>query len=315
MEQEMGDEQPEIRDGDQGAENREQKTRNGEQRTGEFSTIGIRETQEEFAVADSGNESVFQIETDKIRPNPYQPRRDFNEEELRELAASIREFGIIQPLIVSKIEEEHAGGVAVYYELLAGERRLKAARLLGLPRVPAIVRTVSHKKSRLEIALIENLQRSDLNAIEAAKAYARLQEEFGMTQREIASRVGKSRETIANMLRLLNLPSHIQESVRSGRINESHARTLLSVSDPQEQEALYRKLIGERMSVRDLRNESRAAMSADSESRYWQKQLEERLGAPVRIVRRGERGKMIIVFHSDEEWRGILEKLIGGVDL
>lgn len=255
-------------------------------------------------------EAVFQIEIEKIRPNPYQPRRSFRPEELEELARSIREFGVIQPLIVSKVVKETPTGAEVSYQLIAGERRLKASQKAGLSSVPAIVRTFDSGRTKLEVALIENIQRSDLNAFETAKAYARLQDEFGLTQREIAARVGKSRESVANTLRLLNLPSHIQQALSEGKLNESQARTLLSIEDPERQEAAFRELLsGKVSSVRELRKRNVVEEKKDPMQGFWEKKIEEKLGAPVSIVKRRGRGKIVIQFYSEEEMRGVLEKL------
>ncbi len=255
-------------------------------------------------------ESIFHIEVEKIKPNPYQPRRDFDEENLRELAQSIREFGIIQPIIISKIIKETETGTAVEYQLIAGERRLKAAKMVGLERIPAIVRKIDLGRTSLEIALIENVQRSDLNSLETAKAYARLQDEFGLTQREIASKVGKSREVIANTLRLLNLPSHIQEALFKNIINESQARALLAVVNQAEQEKVFQNLLTQKVSVRTLKENIQAPV--DPQRTYWEKQLEDKLGTPVKIIKNGARGKMVIQFFSEKEWQSILEKLLNG---
>jgi len=256
-------------------------------------------------------EAVFQIEVEKIRPNPYQPRKEFNEEALEELAASIREFGVIQPLIVSKVIRETETGTKVEYQLIAGERRLKASKRAGLERVPAIVRKIDEGKVKLEMALIENVQRSDLNPLEAGKAYARLQDEFKLTQREIAARVGKSREVVANTLRLLNLPSYVQEALMGRKINESQARALLSVADPKEQERLFRDLLEGKTSVRRFREQGNVPSAALPEQNYWEKQLEGKLGAPVAIVKKGARGRIVIQFYSEEEMHSLLEKLAG----
>jgi len=260
------------------------------------------------------HESIFHIEVEKIRPNPYQPRRDFGSTELEEMAQSIREFGIIQPLIVSKIIKETEVGTEVEYQLIAGERRLMAAKIVGLERVPAIVKKVDLPRVKLEMALIENLERSDLNPLETARAYARLQDEFGLTQREIAARAGKSRETIANTLRLLNLPSEIQEALVQNKINESQARTLLAISDMNEQKRVFQNIFKQKMSVRALREETVKPKVIDPEKQYWEKQLEEKLGAPVKVLRQGDRGKMIVNFYSEEEWEGILQKILGPSD-
>jgi ParB/RepB/Spo0J family partition protein len=151
-------------------------------------------------------EAVFHIEVEKIKPNPQQPRRDFNQDAIKELAASIREFGILQPLVVTKVVKEVPTGTDVEYYLIAGERRLRAAKYLGLERVPAVIKNVDLEKERLELAIIENLQRENLNPVEMGRAFARLQDEFRLTQREIAARLGKSREAVANTMRLLDLP-------------------------------------------------------------------------------------------------------------
>ena len=255
-------------------------------------------------------ESIFQIEVEKITPNPYQPRHDFDEQGLQELAQSIREFGILQPLVVSKIEKETEHGTEVEYQIIVGERRLRAAKIAGLERVPAIIKKIDHNRNKLEIALIENVQRSDLNPLESAKAYARLQDEFNLTQREIATRVGKSRETIANTLRLLNLPFHIQEALTQRKINESQARALLAVSDIQKQDEMFQQLLSKKLSARKIRQHI-AKPPADPQQRYWEERLEEKLGAPVKIIKHGGRGKMVVQFYSEEEWQAIMNKLLG----
>lgn len=255
--------------------------------------------------------AVFHIEVEKIKPNPYQPRKTFDEENLYELMQSIRQFGIIQPVVVSKVEIETDGGTTVEYQLIVGERRLLAAKKVGLPRIPAIVRNVGDNKLKFELALIENLQRSNLNPLETARAYARLQDEFNLTQRQIAERVGKSRESVANTLRILQLSQEIQEALRNGKINESHARTLLALSDPEEQKKAFEKALLERASARTLRESIDS--KEKSEETYWEKQLEEHLGATVRIVKRGERGRMVIPFYSQGELKNLLEKILGDV--
>ncbi|MBI4119646.1 MAG: ParB/RepB/Spo0J family partition protein [Parcubacteria group bacterium] len=267
-------------------------------------------------------DAIFHIEISKIKPNPHQPRRHFDEESLRELASSIREIGVLQPLIVTKVETETESGTDVEYQLIAGERRLLASKMAGLERVPVIVKRITHDKERLEFAIIENLQRADLNAVETARAYAKLQDEFGLTQREIASRIGKSREAVANTLRLLNLPSEIQDAVGSNKINESQARTLLAVSDIAEQQRLFRELLSGNMTVRQLRsriqNSNRAGITDvqgehglkafDPEAAAAEERLAEALGTKVRVERSGETGKIIITFYSPEELHNIIKK-------
>lgn len=273
------------------------------------------------------SDAVFHIEVDKIRPNPNQPRKDFNEEQLRDLAASIREFGILQPLVVTKIEKEVPSGTAVEYQLIAGERRLMAAKLAGLPRVPVIVRKVANNQEGLELAIIENLQRQNLSPIETARAFARLQDEFRLTQREIATQLGKSREVIANTLRLLDLPSHIQDAISRGDISESHGRLLLTVEESALQEKLFKDLVENRFTVRELRDRvdvatkpmkqsgqpgapSHKALPADMH--MFQERLSSELGAPVKIEAHGESGKIMITFYSKEELEHIVGKLKSG---
>lgn len=263
-------------------------------------------------------EAVFQIEVEKIKPNPYQPRRYFDERSLRELANSIREFGIIQPLILSKIFKETEHGTEVEYQLIAGERRLLAAKMVGLRTVPAIIRSVSVEREKLEMAVIENLQRSDLNPIEAARAYAKLQDEFGLTQREIASRLGKSRETVANTIRLLSLPSEIQVALEEGKINESQARLLLQIDDIAKQREIFRSLLEEQPTVRELRQKIKSVVSAASMGETpkinpalleIKSKLEEALGTKVNIRDEGNRGKVVIDFYSFEELSHLVEKI------
>lgn len=258
-------------------------------------------------------ESVFHIEVEKIKPNPYQPRREFEPQALDELARSIREYGILQPLIVTKVIRETPTGTDVEYQLIAGERRLQAARRAGLERVPAIIRRVDEKRAKLELALIENIQRSDLNAMEAARGYARLQDEFSLTQREVAERLGKSREVVANALRLLSLPAEIQQALSEGRINESQARTLLSLPTEAAQRAALGDILHRGLSVRALKREvvKRREAPKDPRDAFMERELETKFGAPVSIVREGTRGRITVQFYSEEELRGIMERLTG----
>ncbi|MDP1689171.1 MAG: ParB/RepB/Spo0J family partition protein [bacterium] len=272
---------------------------------------------------------IFHIELAKIVPNPLQPRHNFEPEALRELASSIREFGIIQPLLVSKVELETEHGQDVEYQLIAGERRLRAAEMAGLTQVPVIVRGPASRKEQLELAIIENLQREDLNSIEAAKAFARLQDEFNLTQREISTRLGKSRESIANTLRLLSLPTSVQLAIQDGKLNESQGRMLLMVTNPVEQERLFSELLNNKLTVRELRKKIRTVAKVSAEEQKLdevelmdeyedpevvdlKEQLETFFGAPVTIKRQGitgASGKIVIDFFSPEELRGIALKL------
>jgi ParB family chromosome partitioning protein len=263
---------------------------------------------------------IFHVEVEKIVLNPYQPRKEFDEESLRELAASIREFGILQPLVVSKIEEETESGTKVTYQLIAGQRRLMAAKLLSLKTVPVVIKSGLKKTEALEMAIVENIQRANLNIIETARAYARLSDEFGLTQREIAARLGKSREAIANAVRLLSLPTEIQEAISKGKINESQARLLLQIEEPDKQMEVFNKIINQNLSVREIRNyikkevknsqdQSKPLVAQDIELKQLERDLSEFLGAPVNVEFSRAGGKIIIHFYSPEEAKGIVEKI------
>lgn len=284
--------------------------------------VSARSLQDHFTPRRS--ESVFWIELEKIDPNPYQPRRAFAEEALQDLARSIREHGILQPVLVTKREIETPTGLDVRYELIAGERRARAAKLAGLSQVPAIIRRgIPDDRIRLELALIENVQREDLNPVERAQAYKRLVDEFHMVQRDIAVRIGKSREMVANTLRLLSLPEDIQQALMEGRISEGHARAVLMAGDgTDKQYELYNAIISDRLNVREAENKARQiggklliprkrpSQVNDPEIREWQNRLQDRLGTRVQLTRMGERGRIVIEFYSDEELRGMLDKLI-----
>ena len=204
----------------------------------------------------SDKESVFLIDVEHISPNPYQPRREFKSEELADLSESIKVYGILQPLLVTKIEEDVPSGRRVRYELIAGERRLRAARLAGLPRVPVIVRQVTPKQ-KLEASLIENLQRDDLGPLDEAHAFQRLQDEFGIKQKKIAQRISKSASYVANILRILSLPDHIQTALASGDINEGHTRPLLALKNDKAQEKLFKEIQDRGLTVRQAEERGR----------------------------------------------------------
>ncbi|MCC7469982.1 MAG: ParB/RepB/Spo0J family partition protein, partial [Bacteroidetes bacterium] len=189
--------------------------------------------------------SIFFIDTDKIFPNPYQPRREFEEGPLNDLAESIRQYGVLQPLTVSRVEKETPdGGLITEYELIAGERRLRAARLAGIPTVPVIIRVGDDPMMKLELAIIENVQREDLNPVERARSFARLVEEFKLTHTQIGQKVGKSREYVSNSLRLLAMPQELLDALSAGKINEGHTRPLLMLSTrPEEQMTLFKEIV------------------------------------------------------------------------
>lgn len=270
------------------------------------------------------NDSVFWIEIEKIQPNPYQPRREFQDDALLGLSNSIREHGILQPVLLSKREIETPMGLEVRYELIAGERRWRAARMAGLSQIPAVIRRgIPDDRLKLELAIIENVQREDLNAIERAKAFKQMVDEFHMVQKDIAIRVGKSRELVANTLRLLALPEEIQFAVIEGRISEGHARAVLSAGDDAiKQLRVFNEIVADRLSVREAENRARQVagkmlvprkrmgQAQDPEIRQWQNQLQERLGTKVQLQKMGDRGKIIVEFYSDEELRGIIDKMV-----
>jgi len=263
---------------------------------------------------------VFHLEVSKIVSNPHQPRKNFNEDGIRELAYSIREFGFLQPLVVTRVERETPVGVDVSYQLIAGERRLMAAKMLGLEIVPAIIRNVDLEIEKLQLAVIENIQRENLNPIEAARAFQRLQEEFHLTQREIAAKLGKSRETVANSVRLLDLPAYAQEALEKGNITESHGRFLLAIENPGAQKRLFDDIVLNKLTTRDVKERVRrekepglsGLASGDAlspELKMMQERLSAELGTPVSIHKKGEEsGKIEISFYSKEELQNILDK-------
>lgn len=265
-------------------------------------------------------ERIFWIETEKIKPNPMQPRREFNEENLRSLSDSIRHYGILQPLVVTRKEIETDSGAIVEYELITGERRLRAAQMAGLYQVPVIVHDDEENKIKLELAIIENLQREDLNPIERAQAFKKLVDEFRLRHHEIASRVGKSREYVTNTIRLLLLPVEIQTAVVNGEISEGHCRPILMLSERKEEQIkLYQDIVGKKISVRAAERISRSIAVErarrpndliDPEMRLIEQKLADSLGTAVQIERDGEKRRIKIEFFSDEELQAFLNKII-----
>jgi ParB family chromosome partitioning protein len=274
-------------------------------------------------------DSIYLIEIEKVRPNPYQPRANFDEVTLRELAESIKEYGILEPLIVSRKEIYGEAGIEIFYELIAGERRLEAAKLIGLRTVPAIIKIVS-EKGKLEIALIENLQRRDLNPIEKAKGFAKLLDEFRLTQREIAYKLGKSREYITNTLRLLKLPEKIQSAIMKGELSESQARLLLSIEDISIQDQLFDEIVAERLTIRESQKRlKRKAAEKNKETEpvaeieaevneiitgenYYdeiEQKFEEVLGTKVKLQKTTDGLKLEINLYSEDELQNILNNL------
>jgi len=256
-------------------------------------------------------DSVFWIDVERIRPNPYQPRRAFSEEGLTSLAESIRQYGVLQPLVVSRTDvEKPEGGLESLYELIAGERRLRASRIAGLRQVPVVIRQGDTNLTKLELAIIENLQREDLNAIDRAKALKKLIDEFGISHVETAAKIGKSREYVSNSLRLLSLPEHIQNAVVDKEISEGHARTLLALHDkPEELETLFKEITLKRLSVRAAEGIARS-IAQERVRKYHrktpemvelEKSLTETLGTRVIIETNAEGGRLLIDFFSPDD--------------
>ncbi len=272
-------------------------------------------------LGEQAEETTNEIPVSSIRANTRQPRTQFDEEKLAELASSIREFGVLQPLIVRLIADDQ-------YELIAGERRLRASKLAGLTHVPVVVRAASAQAS-LEIALIENVQREDITAMECAIAYKRLADEFDMTQDQVAQRVGKSRVAISNTLRLLKLPQRIQQAIFDEEITEGHARALLMVDSPVRQAALFEKIIKEGLSVREVERQARASdlprpggnkkssekarVHSDPNWNALEQGLSEYFGTPVQMSADKIGGKLTIAFYSDDDLQRVLDIL--GVSL
>ncbi|MCE9541512.1 ParB/RepB/Spo0J family partition protein [Candidatus Kaiserbacteria bacterium] len=257
-------------------------------------------------------DSIFWVEVERIQPNPFQPRRTFDEAALASLSESIRQYGVLQPLTVTRKEIERPGeGIFVQYELIAGERRLRASKLAGLREVPVVIRSSEDSdRMKLELAIIENLQREDLNALDRAKAFKRLADEFSMQHKDIALKVGKSREYVSNTLRILMLPEVIQLALQAGDITEGHTRPLLMLADrPEEQLTLFREVVARRITVRDTEQLARriavervrhkALLSPDLLD--LEKKLSERLGTRVRIEKKDTGGKLLIDFFSPED--------------
>jgi ParB family chromosome partitioning protein len=267
------------------------------------------------------NNAIFWIELEKISPNPYQPRREFDPIALKSLSESIRMYGVLQPLVVTRKEVFHEGsGMSVEYELISGERRLRASKLAGLQQVPVLIRNSEDSaREKLEMAIIENLQREDINSVERARAFDRLAKEFGMKQIQIAEKVGKSREYVANTLRILMLPEEILNALSEGKISEGHTRPLLMLTDrPEEQLVLFKEIIAKKLTVREAESLSRrvATDKIRNKDKYldpaiieMEKTFTESLGTRVRIEKHKEGGTVTIDFFNPDDLRALLEKL------
>ncbi len=265
------------------------------------------------------NDSVFWVELDKIKPNPFQPRREFDQAQLQSLADSIRQYGVLQALVVTRKEvPKPDGGLAVEYELIAGERRLRASKLAGLSQVPVLIKTGDDSDlMKLELAIIENIQREDLNPVDRARAFERLAVEFKFKHNEIAQKVGKSREYVSNTLRILSLPSDILDALSAGRISEGHTRPLMMLGDrPEEQSTLFKEIMYKKLTVREAEMISRKIAfdkvrkkdyTVDPELIELEEKLSQSLGTRVSIERRDNGGKLSIDFFSNDDLRTILD--------
>lgn len=263
------------------------------------------------ALLPSGGPGIGEIPVGEIRPNPHQPRQQMDPEELAELAASIRDHGVIQPIVVTRAEGSDG------FVLIAGERRWSAARQAGLERIPAVVKEATPQEM-VELALVENIQRADLNPLEEAAAYQHLMSEFALTQEQVAQRVGRSRPTIANSLRLLGLPDPVRNALARGEISEGHARALLGASESASVLALFLEVVSRQLSVRQteelVRRQRRATPPKEREERHEDpetRQIEdlfrEALGTRVEVTRRGQTGRIVIHFYNDEQLQAIYE--------
>lgn len=272
-------------------------------------------------MAEFENNAIFWIEVEKIKPNPYQPRKEFEESHLLDLSESIRQYGVLQPLVVTRKETERPdGGMDVEYELIAGERRLRASKMAGIARVPVIIQHgIIDPQLKLELAIIENLQREDLNPVDRARSFSQLANEFSLKHTEIAKKVGKSREYVSNSLRLLALPEEILIALSSGKITEGHARPLMMLGDRKEEQlTLYKEIVFKKLTVREAEqiarhiahDKVRKKLPPDPEMERIERELAESLGTRVSIERRQVGGgKLVIDFFSSDDLRLLLEKV------
>ena len=259
----------------------------------------------------AGRDEIEDVPLSLVSPNPFQPRRVFDEAELEELANSVKTKGVLQPILVRKLGD---GG----FELIAGERRWRAAKLAGFKKIPAIIRPATDAEA-MEMALIENLQRKDLNPMEAARAYQRLMKEFGLTQEAVSRTLGKERSSIANTVRLLALQSDVQTWVESDQLSWGHAKVLLAVSDPEQQVRLGRRAVTERLSVRDLerlvRPAHRAGRSESTCKGHRPSEIEERmsrrLGTKVRLIHGKTGGKIVVDYYSPADLERVIDMILG----
>lgn len=267
------------------------------------------------------NNSIFWIEVEKIKPNPFQPRHDFDEDKLRALADSIRQYGVLQPLVVTRQEVfRDDGSMNVEYELIAGERRWRASKLAGIMQVPALIKHGEESdKLKLEMAIIENLQREDLNPVDRARAFQQLVEQFKLKHGEVAKRVGKSREYVSNSIRMMSLPEEILQALVASKISEGHTRPILMLADrPEEQLALFQEIVLKKITVREAEAIARRIAydrvrkkeyMMDPQIVEMEQKLTEKLGTRVKIERKEVGGKVTIDFLSNDDLHVILDLL------
>lgn len=265
-------------------------------------------------------DSVYWVDAERVKPNPYQPRKEFDEDRLKALAESIRQYGVLQPLVVTRGQDivKPDGGLQAEYELIAGERRLRASKLIGLKQVPVVIRQGDETgKMKLELAIIENLQREDLNAIDRAKALAQLVEDFGLSHAEVGAKIGRSREYVSNSIRLLQLPEEIQQAVVQKEITEGHARALLMLTGRDaEMQTLFKEMVLKKTSVRVAEQLARRIAQdkirkhdKTPEMMALEKSLTETLGTRVIIENRPQGGRLMIEFFSPDDLSHIIAAL------
>jgi len=265
----------------------------------------IKKNTEEILV--QTGEQVLEIRTDQIQANPKQPRENFPHLETEELINSIKEYGIIQPLILTKIGTDQ-------YQIIAGERRWRAAKIIELTTVPSLIRSFE-ENDKLAISLLENIQRKDLNPMEKAKGYHRLMEEFSLTQEQVGQKMGKARASIANTLRLLTLPELIQKAIAQERITEGHAKALLSVDTEEKQKALLKRILGIGLTVSETEkiiSGKRVRKNIELDSKFLEKEkaLTEALGTKIKIIKQNKKIKVIIELYQDKELDNLVKKLL-----
>ena len=272
------------------------------------------------------NNSIFWVEVGKIKPNPFQPRREFDPEAMRALADSIKQYGVLQALVVTRKEfEKEEGGLGVEYELIAGERRLRASKMAGLSQVPVLIRisdTDNKEKEnlmKLELSIIENVQREDLNPVERARAFRQLVDEFKFKHHQIAQKIGKSRVYVSNSVRILDLPEEMLDALSGGKINEGHSRPLLMLIDrPEEQKVLFQDIMLKKMNVREAEQAARKIAiervrkfdaNLDPEISALEEKFAETLGTRVKIEKKENGGKLLIEFFNNSDLEDILNKI------